>query len=139
MAHYTSDDLNEWQYQGPFLPLDKDPTPESPEVFEWNGWWYLVYSQGGGCSTRSRAARWGRGTGLGVALSRGLFAEADLSRKQKGVGARFIAPFFQRDPPASPSRAGNVHLLTTPAPIGYTHSTDAPEETAIAWVQDLCR
>jgi len=46
LAHYTSDDLDEWQYQGPFLPLDKDPTPECPEIFEWNGWWYLVYSQG---------------------------------------------------------------------------------------------
>jgi len=46
LAHYTSDDLNQWQYQGPFLTLDKDPSPECPEHFFWNGWWYLVYSQG---------------------------------------------------------------------------------------------
>ena len=46
LAHYTSEDLKEWRYQGPFLPLDKDPTPECPEHFFWNGCWYLVYSQG---------------------------------------------------------------------------------------------
>ncbi len=46
LAHYTSDDMEEWQYQGPFVALDKDPTPECPEHFFWNGWWYLVYSQG---------------------------------------------------------------------------------------------
>lgn len=46
LAHYTSEDLDEWRYEGPFLPLDKDPTPECPELFFWNGWWYLVYSQG---------------------------------------------------------------------------------------------
>ena len=46
LAHYTSDDMEAWRYRGPFLPLDKDPTPECPEHFFWNGWWYLVYSQG---------------------------------------------------------------------------------------------
>lgn len=46
MAHYTSNDLEQWHAQGPFLPLDKDPCPECPEHFFWNGWWYLIYSQG---------------------------------------------------------------------------------------------
>lgn len=46
LAHYISDDGEQWQYRGPFLALDKDPTPECPELFFWNGWWYLVYSQG---------------------------------------------------------------------------------------------
>ena len=45
LAHYSSEDLVSWRYQGPFLPLDKDPSPECPEHFFWNGWWYLVYSQ----------------------------------------------------------------------------------------------
>jgi beta-fructofuranosidase len=46
LAHYTSDNGEQWQYRGPFLALDKDPSPECPELFCWNGWWYLVYSQG---------------------------------------------------------------------------------------------
>ena len=45
LAHYTSDDMDQWHYEGPFLALDKDPTPECPEHFFWNGWWYLVFSQ----------------------------------------------------------------------------------------------
>lgn len=44
LAHYTSPDLAQWGYQGPFLPLD-GPSPECPEHFFWNGWWYLIYSQ----------------------------------------------------------------------------------------------
>jgi len=46
LAHYTSNDLQQWRYEGPCLTLDKDPCPECPEHFFWNGWWYLVYSQG---------------------------------------------------------------------------------------------
>ncbi len=45
LAHYTSDDLEHWQAAGAFLQLDADPTPECPEHFFWNGWWYLIYSQ----------------------------------------------------------------------------------------------
>ena len=45
LAHYTSPDLGEWEYVGPFLSLDADPAPECPEHFFWNGWWYLLYSQ----------------------------------------------------------------------------------------------
>ncbi len=46
LAHYTSENLDQWQYQGPFLPLSDTPCPECPEHFFWNGWWYLLYSQG---------------------------------------------------------------------------------------------
>lgn len=45
LAHYTSQNLDQWQYQGPFLALDDTPCPECPEHFFWNGWWYLIYSQ----------------------------------------------------------------------------------------------
>ena len=47
LAHYESPDLEHWHFQGPFLELDQDPCPECPEHFFWNGWWYLIYSQGG--------------------------------------------------------------------------------------------
>ena len=47
LAQYVSDDLDTWEAREPFLALDKDPAPECPEHFFWNGWWYLIYSQGG--------------------------------------------------------------------------------------------
>lgn len=44
LAHYVSGDGESWSYHGPFLSIE-GPTPECPEHFEWNGWYYLVYSQ----------------------------------------------------------------------------------------------
>ena len=44
LAHYTARDLDNWSYQDPFLPLE-GPSPECPEHFEWNGWFYLLLSQ----------------------------------------------------------------------------------------------
>ncbi len=46
LAHYVSDDLEGWRAHAPFA-IDGDPTPECPEHFRWNDWWYLVYSQHG--------------------------------------------------------------------------------------------
>ena len=44
LAHYVSDDLNDWRLQDPFLTGSDGHAPECPEYFFWNGWWYLVYS-----------------------------------------------------------------------------------------------
>lgn len=44
LAHLTSDDLEDWQIEEPFLiPGFTDP-PECPDLFAWNGWYYLVFS-----------------------------------------------------------------------------------------------
>ena len=45
LAHYTSEDLAEWHYQGLLLPPGDHHAPECPEHFYWNGWWYLLYSR----------------------------------------------------------------------------------------------
>ena len=44
LAHYTSDDLDHWDLQEPFWVGTDGHSPECPEHFFWNGWWYLVYS-----------------------------------------------------------------------------------------------
>lgn len=44
LAHLTSSDLKHWQLQEPFLVGRDEHPPECPEIFQWNGWWYLVYS-----------------------------------------------------------------------------------------------
>ena len=46
LAHYVSENLDDWQSAEPILTLDDSaPTPECPEHFYWNGFWYLLYSQ----------------------------------------------------------------------------------------------
>ena len=46
LAHYISRDLEHWEVQSPFLSPGDGSVPECPEHFYWNGFWYLVYSQG---------------------------------------------------------------------------------------------
>ena len=47
LAHFTSEDLNSWALQEPFLVGRDGHSPECPEHFFWNGWWYLIYSHDG--------------------------------------------------------------------------------------------
>lgn len=45
MVQLTSDDLVSWQPAEPFWDPRRFITQECPDVFEWNGRWYLVYSE----------------------------------------------------------------------------------------------
>jgi hypothetical protein len=47
LAHLVSSDLRDWQLQAPFLIPGFDDVPECPDHFEWNGWYYLVFSSHG--------------------------------------------------------------------------------------------
>ncbi len=44
LAHLTSTDLEEWKQQGPFIVPGYSDQPECSDYFEWNGWYYLVFS-----------------------------------------------------------------------------------------------
>ena len=46
LAHYTSRDLKSWEEVSPFLVEGKE-VPECPDYFEWNGRYYLFFSNGG--------------------------------------------------------------------------------------------
>jgi len=45
VAQLRSRDLTSWQMDRPFWNPGRYITQECPDVFEWNGWWYLVYSE----------------------------------------------------------------------------------------------
>jgi len=45
IAQLRSSDLSTWQVVQPFWDPRRYITHECPDVFEWNGWWYLVYSE----------------------------------------------------------------------------------------------
>ena len=55
LAHLVSRDLLEWRVQEPFLVPGYAGAPECPDAFAWNGWHYLVFSNGG--VTRYRVSR----------------------------------------------------------------------------------
>jgi beta-fructofuranosidase len=55
LAHLVSGDLRRWEHRGPFLIPGLPGVPECPDFFAWNGWHYLVFSNGG--VARYRMAR----------------------------------------------------------------------------------
>lgn len=44
LAHLTSSDLESWTQHGPFIVPGYQDQPECSDYFEWNGWYYLVFS-----------------------------------------------------------------------------------------------
>lgn len=58
IAQCVSRDLQQWEPVEPFWNPRRYIAHECPEVFEWNGWWYLVYSEfSDAFTTRYRMAR----------------------------------------------------------------------------------
>lgn len=58
IAEMVSSDLATWEPAAPFWNPRRYITMECPEVFQWGGWWYLVYSEfSESFSTRYRMAK----------------------------------------------------------------------------------
>ncbi|SEB92563.1 beta-fructofuranosidase [Paramicrobacterium humi] len=58
IAQCVSTDLTTWEPAEPFWDPRRYIAQECPEVFEWNGWWYLVYSEfSDAFTTRYRMSR----------------------------------------------------------------------------------
>jgi len=47
LAHLVSADLKQWEKRDPFIVPGLPGVPECPDYFAWNGWYYLVFSNGG--------------------------------------------------------------------------------------------
>lgn len=48
LSHFTSSNLTDWEPSEPFvIPGYADHQPECPDYFEWNGWYYLIFSHHG--------------------------------------------------------------------------------------------
>lgn len=47
LAHLVSDDLRNWEQKEPFLIPGYTDQPECCDYFEWNGWYYLIFSNYG--------------------------------------------------------------------------------------------
>lgn len=58
IAQCVSTDLSSWEPVAPFWDPRRYLAHECPEVFEWNGWWYLVFSEfSDAFATRYRMSR----------------------------------------------------------------------------------
>ena len=44
LAHLVSLDLRHWEQREPFILPEYPGEPECPDYFEWNGWYYLIFS-----------------------------------------------------------------------------------------------
>ncbi|MCB1127940.1 MAG: glycosyl hydrolase, partial [Verrucomicrobiae bacterium] len=67
LAHLISRDLQTWKQQPPFIVPGLPGEPECCEWFEWNGWYYLVFSNGG--IARYRMSRHPLGPWIAPAVS----------------------------------------------------------------------
>lgn len=47
LAHLISGDLQTWEQQAPFLLLEIEDQPECADYFQFNGWYYLIFSNYG--------------------------------------------------------------------------------------------
>jgi hypothetical protein len=59
LAHLQSADLRNWTLTEPFFIPGTPDVPECPDLFEWGGWYYLIYSSG--LSAHYRMSRSWRG------------------------------------------------------------------------------
>lgn len=53
LAHLFSKDMKNWEMKEPVL-TGQTSTPECPDYFFWNGWYYLIYSSSGTFYVKSR-------------------------------------------------------------------------------------
>jgi hypothetical protein len=55
LAHLSSGDLKGWELESPLLVPGYEDAPECPDYFQWHGWYYVIFSNGG--SARYRMSR----------------------------------------------------------------------------------
>lgn len=47
LVHLVSDNVTDWREAGPFIVPGYNGEPECSDCFEWNGWYYLIFSNDG--------------------------------------------------------------------------------------------
>ena len=93
LAHLVSQDLKQWKTESPFLVPGYKGQPECSELFEWNGWYYLVFSLNGIAQYRMSRDPLGPWTRLAVDM-----LDSPMARVMKtaafGEGRRIGAAFL---------------------------------------------
>jgi len=96
LAHVSSPDLYEWTLEKPFLtPGYRGHEPECPDIFEWNGRYYLLFSQHGVAHYRIGESYFGPWTTPAVDTLDGVFVRVMQTapfENGRRIGTAFLTP-----------------------------------------------
>lgn len=107
LAHLVSDDLENWRQEKPFLVPGYTDQPECSDYFEWNGWYYLIFSNYGTAKYRYSRTPFGPWICPEQEILDGLLYRVP---KTAAFGNRRIAAGFLCIHPEGESYAGNLIL-----------------------------
>ncbi len=107
LAHLISDDLENWEQKEPFLVPGYTDQPECSDYFEWNGWYYLIFSNYGTAKYRYSRTPFGPWLCPEQEILDGLLYRVP---KTAAFGDRRIAAGFLCINPEGESYAGNLIL-----------------------------
>jgi len=133
VARLVSDDLVTWAIADPIWDPRRYVTQECPEVFEWNGWWYLVSSEfSDRFVTRYRMARSPEGPWLAPAQDtldgRAWYAAKSAARNGRRFFFGWIATREGHRDDGAWLWAGTLSILeATQQPDGTLTMAPAPE------------
>lgn len=96
LAHLTSSDLLTWSQQAPFIVPGYTDQPECSDYFEWNGWYYLVFSNY--ATARYRMSRSPFGPWQRPAVDELDACEVQVPKTAVYKGRRFSTGFLARRP-----------------------------------------
>lgn len=105
LAHMISDDIENWEQKEPFLIPGYTDQPECSDYFEWNGWYYLIFSNYGTAKYRYSRYPFGPWNCPENEIIDGLLYRVP---KTADFGGRRIAAGFLCINTAGESYAGNV-------------------------------
>lgn len=96
LAHLTSTDLLNWSQHDPFIVPGYTDQPECSDYFEWNGWYYLVFSNY--ATARYRMSRSPLGPWLRPPVDELDACEVQVPKTAVYKGRRFSTGFLARRP-----------------------------------------
>ena len=96
LAHLTSPDLESWTQREPFIVPGYADQPECSDYFEWNGWYYLVFSNF--ATARYRMSRQPFGPWIRPEIDELDALEVQVPKTAAFGGRRFSTGFLARRP-----------------------------------------
>jgi beta-fructofuranosidase len=142
VAQCVSNDLVHWAPAEPLWDPARYLTQECPEVFHWNGWWYLVYSEfTDAFVTRYRMARSLDGPWLAPRLDsldgRAYYAAKSAARDGRRLYFGWIASKEDSRDDGAYQWAGTLSVLEARQEADGTLSFDLPEEITTSFATAL--
>lgn len=129
LAHLVSSNLREWSQLPPLIVPGYSDQPECSDYFEWNGWWYLVFSNF--AVGRYRMARGPFGPWIRPVYDLLDATEVQVPKTAAFGNRRFSSGFLARRPRAYAGTAVTHELFQKPdGTLGVKHAEEMLPEAA---------